>query len=133
MTLQLTLSGIPDASTVRLRYAGRHRCDAVESTLPDADLTAIAYLAASIICDQLAASYASQGEPTIMADSVNQARPEKAWAERAKAYRQLYAGLLAGQESPQLAAAAVVSFAPRDSRGRRRLTHPLPIPGGENL
>lgn len=110
---------------VRLTYSAAHVlvADPDDSTIPDEDAEAVACWAAALLCDQLAASYADNTEPTIQADRTDYTSPHKAWSERAKAYRTRYGqllgidGLSASDKPAVKAASAVADMDSTDSRG----------------
>jgi hypothetical protein len=101
---------------VRLLYTVLH----TEATIPAADLDAVADLAASKCCRQLAAAFGQTNDPTIQADSVNYRTKSgefTALANKLEAAFKSSLGLRDGDTTP--AASAVT----RSQSTRPRLTH----------
>lgn len=93
----------------------------LEADIRQADLDAVASLAAANCCDVLANIYTQSGDSTISADSVDYHSKGDEFARRAKALRQRYydhMGIKADAPQPGF---SVVTDAPAD--GRIRLTH----------
>lgn len=118
-------AGLPAGATVRLSYTRRHVLTAGQDTLPEDDREAVCCWAAAILCDQLAAWYAANGDPTIQADRVDQTSPQKAYAAQAKMLRKRYQDEIGVEEKRNVAAGTVVSHPDRNSLGGVRITHPI--------
>ena len=116
--LQLRLLTVqPTASEmVRLTYSLPH----TEATLPPVDQEAVANLAASICCRQLAQLYAATSDSTIQADVVNYRSKSSEFSSLAKALEALYERHIGG--SGASVTGAMATAAPAES-GRTRLTH----------
>lgn len=116
---------VPADDLVRLTYSSTHHLTETPDvcTIPDDDAEAVACWAAALLCDQLAATYADNTDPTIQADRADYTSPHKAWSERAKAYRARYGqllginGLSAADKPAVQAASAVADMDSTDSRG----------------
>lgn len=108
-------------AAVRLTYTTRHAVTALTDTIPLDDRDAVCCWAAARICDQFAAHYASAGEPTIQADTVQHATKSQTWAARARVYRQQYFGALGIVEAAKPSGSAVANWDSTDSRGQPRL------------
>lgn len=111
---------------MRLWYTVRHIADADTYTLPEQHTEAVASWAAAVLCEMEASRLSGKNTPTLAADSQNQQDPARAFAARAKILRQRYLDELGVDSKRAAPASADVAFTPRDSRGRTRLTHPLP-------
>lgn len=117
--------------TVRVAYSAPHQLDDTTDTIPARQREAVACYAAAWMCDQLAAEYSANTEPTIGADSVDQTAPARSYAARAKTYRARYYELLAipygvsggGASGATYVppAAATISVTPVASDGRQTL------------
>jgi hypothetical protein len=112
------LNIIPTAAeAIRVTYNGMH----TEETLPDADQDAVACLAASILCGQLAAAFGQTSDPTIQADVVN-------YRTKTDEFRRL-ADFLEGQYKEHLGimgpdtAPAAMAVSPASDDKRVRITH----------
>ncbi|MDD5276743.1 MAG: hypothetical protein PHR16_11775 [Methylovulum sp.] len=112
---------------MRIWYTVRHIASATEYTLPEQHTEAVASWAAAVLCEMEASRLSSKNAPTISADSANQQDPARAFAARAKTLRQRYLDELGVDTKRNVPASADVSFTQRDSKGRTRLTHPLPV------
>lgn len=126
--LQITLADVRSAGEiVRVSYTSMHALDEDTDSIPVADRPAVVLWAASILADQVAASYSDQTAPTIQADRVDQGSPAMLWAKRAAGWRARYYELLgipaASVSSAPSAAGTTVALQREDSRGRERLTH----------
>jgi len=111
---------------LRLWYTVRHLASDTEYTLPDPHTEAVASWAAAVLCEMEASRLSAKNNPTIAADSQNQQDPARAFAARAKTLRQRYFDELGVDTKRAAPVSADVSFTQRDSKGRTRLTHPLP-------
>lgn len=79
------------------------------TTIPDSDVDALSWLAASLCCDEIANSYAYSGNSTIAADSVDYKSKSSEFSARAKRYEGLYKAHLGLKEIDQRPAASAVS------------------------
>lgn len=102
--------------TIRVTFTGLHD----ETSLPDADIEAVANMAASLCCRQLALRYAGSSDSTIGADVVNYRSKGDEFARRAKELEKLFRDAIGIRENDTTPAAMATVAAP-DSR--RRLTH----------
>ena len=93
----------------------------LEAPLPPVDVEAVANLAASFCCGQLARHYGQTSDPTIQADVVNYRSKGDEYARRAKELEAQYKNHVGIKESDTTPAAMAVAPAPDDSRVR--LTH----------
>ncbi len=75
---------VSDGETVRVTFTVPHTLDVSTDTIPEKARAAVCYLAASIICDQLANHYATEGEPTLGADTVEHKTKSDRFRSRAK-------------------------------------------------
>jgi len=105
------------AEEVRLQYTGLHS----EATIPVNDLDAVANLAASYCCRQLAAAFAQTNDPTIQADSVNYRSKSSEFTALANKLEGLFKSYL-GIRDNDTTAAAMATAPPPDTK-RPRLTH----------
>jgi hypothetical protein len=112
------LNIIPTAEeAIRVTYNGLH----TEETLPEADQEAVASLAASICCGQLAAAFGNTSDPTIQADVVN-------YRTKTDEFRRL-ADFLEGQYKEHLgifgvdSTPAAMAVSPASEDKRLRITH----------
>jgi len=120
----MLLNGLAAGSTVRATFTARHKLDASNDTLPLRHREATAKWAASMLCDQLAAFYATEQDTTISADRVMGQSKSQAYAARAKDYRKQYLDALGVADKVNGAAGVVVSLRPQDSHGQPYLNHP---------
>lgn len=103
--------------TYRVVYTAPHVVDATDDTVPIRHRPAVAALAASYVCGQLASHYATEGAPTIGADAVDHAGKSGRFRARARDLEAEYARALgisdksAAQGSP--AGAVVKGDRPR--------------------
>ena len=87
-----------------------------EASLPESDIEAVANLAASLCCRQLAQRYAGTSDPTIGADVVNYRSKGDEFARRAKELRALFQDALGIKENDTTAAAMATVKAPARKR-----------------
>lgn len=113
-------------AVVRLTYTARHVVSGSEDTIPLDDRDAVCCWAAAKICDQFAAHYAGDSEPTINADTVQHGSKSQTWAARARAYRAQYTGHLGVAEKQVVRGSATANWDNNDSRGQPRLFGRLP-------
>jgi hypothetical protein len=115
---KLRLLDAPAATeTVRMLFTQLH----TEATLPVADSDAVANLAASLCCRQLAAAYSNTSDPTIQADVVNYRSKSGEYTRLADSLEKLYKEHL-GIKADDTTAAAMTN-APAPDSGRVRVTH----------
>ncbi len=88
------LYAITSGNKYRVHFTCLHTCTTAVSTLPDSDVKAIANLAASIACEELAMIFAGTTDPTIMADVVNYQGRSKTYSDMAKFYKDKYNEML---------------------------------------
>ena len=65
------IDSLPAAVNVRVAYSKRHAVSAILDTIPVKDREPFCKAAAAILCDQLAAIYSNNTDPTIQADTVD--------------------------------------------------------------
>jgi hypothetical protein len=75
-------SPLAAGTAIRVRYSLLHLIDSQRDTVPAPLQWGVAALAASMLCGQLAALYANQGDSTIAADSVDQKSRSELYAAR---------------------------------------------------
>lgn len=94
------------------------------ATIPDGDIDAFTWLAASLCCEDLANASVQTSDSTIAADSVNYRSKTQEFASRAKRLLQLYKEHL-GLKDDDLTtpASAVIDLDIGYPGGRERLTH----------
>lgn len=75
-----------------VRFTAPHKLGATASqnTIPDHHLDAVAHLAASVACNQLAAFYSQSADSMIQADSVNPQQKNPNYLQLSKAYKTYY-------------------------------------------
>lgn len=105
------------SAEVRLQYTTLQS----EATIPVNDLDAVANLAASYCCRQLAAAFAQTSDPTIAADSVNYRTKSGEFTALAKQLEGLFNRHLGIKDNDTTGAAMAV--APPPDSTRVRLTH----------
>lgn len=90
------LNAVPAGEVLRVGFTAPHVLTASPDTctIPAGHFEAVACWAAALLCDQLAAAYADNTDPTIAVDRVDYTSPSRTWAGRAKAYRERYAQLV---------------------------------------
>lgn len=82
--------------TARVTFTAAHRLSAFDDTVPAADCAAVAYLAASLLLEQLAVATAGDTDSTIPADAVDHKTTSDRYAARARAARKIYDDHLGG-------------------------------------
>ncbi len=110
-------------AVARITFSAPHVLTESADSIPLLDREAVVCWAASLLCDQLAASYATNSDATIQADRVDHTSPSRTWSKQAGIYRQRYFDLLGIDPKLVVAAGAVVNLDMSDSRGRPRQTH----------
>lgn len=117
------VSAIASGQTVRATIRVPHVLSVTTDTLPTDDHEPVASYAAALLLEQLATLYASDGDSTIQADSVDHRSKADVYRSLARAARQRYFDALGIDPKRQQAAGVAVNLALPDSRGRDRLTH----------
>lgn len=116
---------VAENAVFRCTYTLPQVLDGETDTLPAYDREAVCCWAAALLCEQLAAAYSANTQPTIRADSVDQQSQARNYALRADKLRQRYFDALGVNPKKTVAAGVDVSFAGHNSLGGQRLTHPL--------
>lgn len=78
----------------RVHYTALHALTTAATTLPENDFKAIANLAASFACEQLAAIFAGTTDPTITSDVVDYKGKGQGFSNLAKIYQEKYNKML---------------------------------------
>lgn len=104
---------------VRLTYTRGHTLDGSTDTIPDADMHAVASLAASVLCGQLARYYAQESESSINADVVDRKTKAETYRSFERDLRVQFERHLGIDTSKAVAAGVVV--APSQPHERTRL------------
>jgi hypothetical protein len=95
------------------------------STIPDGDVAAFCYLAASLCLESLANMFAQTSDPTIAADSVNYRTKSYEFTKRAKQLRDIYKEHMGiKDDDTTVAASASTELKIGYPGGVDRLTHP---------
>lgn len=113
----------PPAATVRLTYTALHVVDDAIDTVPEIHRNAVACLAASMLCGQLANYYATEGEPTLGADVSDPASKTDKFRARARDLAAQYAAAVGTSGKRNVSAGAVTNMRGTDSCGRQRIFH----------
>lgn len=122
--LQLPIS-TNDGDSLRVSYTAAHLLDDVDDTVPAKHRQAVASLAASIVCGELASWYASESDPAISADTVNRSTKSATWRARSKDLAGVYDSVVGAPQSERTKPASVtVELPSRDAHGHSRLFHP---------
>lgn len=122
--LRLVLSLLA-GDEVRLTYTAPHLLDDATSTIPDRHWRPLACLAAADLCDQLANYFATEGMPTIGADTVDHQSKTDKFTRRARDYRAQYVAAVGSAPADRnKGASATVQLPSRDSLGNPRIFHP---------
>ncbi|MFZ5530298.1 MAG: hypothetical protein ACOY4U_04510 [Pseudomonadota bacterium] len=119
--------GFSAGAVARCTYTIKHVLSANTDTIPLQHREVVACLAASCLCEQLAALYSGDGDSTIQADNVNHQSKAQEFSARARSLRKRYFDELGIDPRRAVAAGAVVDLSFRDSRGQPRLSHPLRV------
>ncbi len=119
------MAGAVAGDTLRLSFTGAHALTTTSDTIPSKHRYAVACLAASDLCGQLAAYYANEGAPTLPADTVDHKGKSERWRARARDLAAEFTRVV-GVPQSERARPASVDVAPprRDSLGRKRFFHP---------
>ncbi|MEO5626928.1 MAG: hypothetical protein ABIQ70_13045 [Dokdonella sp.] len=119
------LGGIADGETVRLAYTAAHALEVGTDTIPAQHRRAVAALAGSDLCGQLAAQYSNESAPTISADTVDHKGKSDRWRARSRDLMAEYTRVVGSAPSERTKPASVdVPLVRTDSLGGRRLFHP---------
>lgn len=112
--------GLSVGEPYEVTYTAPHLVDADEDTVPTHHRYAVACLAAAIVCGQLAAHYATEGAPTIGADSADHQGKTERFRARKRDLEAEFARHLGISDKPptQGAAAGVVVGGDRRRPGR---------------
>jgi len=111
--------------SVRLTYTAAHLVDDADDTVPTKHANAVASLAASWLCGQLASYYAGESEATIGADTVDRKTKSDRWRTRARDLLAVYTASVGSAPSDRTKGASAVKQLQRtDALGNRRLFHP---------
>ncbi|HEY4145173.1 hypothetical protein [Pinirhizobacter sp.] len=117
----ITLTG----DVLRITYTAVHLVDGADDTVPPAHRQAVASLAASNLCGQLASYYSSELESTISADAVNYKDKAQRFRQRAKDLEADFTEVVGDAPSDRnKAASATVALERRNALGGHRLFHP---------
>jgi hypothetical protein len=110
---------------VRVSYTGGHVLDATQTTIPSRHVHAVAAFAASILCGQLSAYYATEGAPTLQADTVDHQGKTERYRNRARDLAAEYTRTVgAAQPERQRPGMAEVAIPGQSSLGGRPMFHP---------
>jgi hypothetical protein len=121
--LQLPLD-VAAGEILRIGYTTQHTVDGSTDTVPAKHRHAVACLAGSILCGQLAAYYATEGAPLIGADISDHVGKTERFRARKRDLEAEYIRTLGVPEKPVTAAAgAVAHMESTDSQGNGRLFH----------
>jgi len=123
---QIELPVVLDAGELlRVTYTGAQLVDAVDDTVPRHHRQAVASLAASFLCLQLASYYATEGEPTIAADTVDYKTKSDRFRALAKDYAAAFTRVVGDTPSDRAQGASVtVQLERPDALGNGRMFHP---------
>lgn len=117
-------SSLPAAARVRATFTVRQVVSSTEDTIPVDHREPVARYAAALLCDQLAAFYASDSDPTIGVDRAQGQTRSQAYAARARDYRKAYLDAVGVEDKAAAPACAVATLKARDSDGGARFFHP---------
>lgn len=121
----LLLAELPLGDTVRLTFSAAHQLDATIDTVPAAHRRAVAALAGSDLCGQLAAHYSNESAPTIGADTVDHQGKSLRWRNRSRDLAAEYSRIVGPAPNDRaVPASAEVVLPGRNTLGGRRLFHP---------
>lgn len=121
--LQLPID-VAAGEILRIVYTTQHTVDGSNDTVPAKHRHAVACLAGSILCGQLAAYYATEGAPLIGADISDHVGKTERFRARKRDLEAEYIRTLGVPEKPVTAAAgAVAHMEGTDSQGNGRLFH----------
>lgn len=121
----LLLISLLAGDVVRVSYTGAHVLDNTTDTLPGHHRRAVACLAAADLCGQLSAHYATEGAPTLSADTVDHTGKSERFRSRSRDLASEYTRVVGTPRAEaQKPACAVVDVGSQDSLGGRPLFHP---------
>lgn len=110
---------------LRITYTGDHLVDDTDDTVPLRHRQAVASLAASFLCVQLASYYATEGEPTIAADTVDYKNKSDRFRALGKDLAAGYGRIVGSAPSDRMKPASVTVATERNNAlGGRRMFHP---------
>lgn len=110
---------------LRITYTAEQLVDATDDTVPVRHRQAVASLAASYLCAQLASYYATEGEPSIAADTVDYKTKSDRFRALAKDLAAAYTRVVGAAPSDRTKGASVtVQLERNDALGNRRMFHP---------
>lgn len=112
---------LASGKTARLTYTSAHALDATST--PDADLYAVAALAAALAARRLAAVYAQTGDTSIAADTVNYRSKSQEYLALARRLEQDYENLLGTDPERSAPASSRTGTWRGTTAGGGRLTH----------
>ncbi|MDY7033990.1 MAG: hypothetical protein SVY10_19015 [Thermodesulfobacteriota bacterium] len=116
---------LSDAPSATESFRVTHTALRDATTIPDADIDALACLAASLCCDDLANAFAQVSNSTFGADSVDHRSISDRFASRAKKLMALYKDHMGIRDDASVPPASAVKDLDRDYPwGEDRLTHP---------
>lgn len=122
--LDLPIS-VAAGESIRIGYTTDHQVDATTDTVPARHRQAVASLAASILCGQLASYYATEGDPTIAADTVDYKDKSQRFRLRARDLAAVFDAAVGSAPADRVkAASATVALERSNALGGRRLFHP---------
>lgn len=111
--------------SVRITFTGAHRLDADSDTIRPGHRQAVAALAASMLCGQLASYYAGESESSISADTVDRKNKSDLWRARSRDLAAEYSKVVGPAPSARKqGASATVQLTRPNSLGGRRMFHP---------
>lgn len=117
---------VPNGDAVRVTYTAPHVLDNSTDTIPPKHVRAVACLAASDLCGQLQAYYASESMPTIGADVSDHQGKSERYRTRSRDLLALYNSIVGTPPADRVKAASATASPERtDSLGRPRLFHPV--------
>lgn len=110
---------------LRVTYTAAHSLSTAGTSVPARHWRPLACLAAADLCDQLAGYYATEGAPSIGADTVDHQSKTEKFRRLARDYRSQYTQAVGSAPSDRnRPGSAQVALPSRDSLGGRRLFHP---------
>lgn len=115
------VDGLAAGAEVRSTYTTRHILTALADTIPDKEREPFACLAASVLCDQLAAFYSNRSDSTIQADTVDYQSQAREYRAQAKTYYAKYLNKLGLQEKRSVSSGEVVQLKRDNSFGGPRM------------
>lgn len=117
---------VQNGDTVRVTFTAPHVLDNSIDTIPAKHARAVACLAAADLCGQLQSYYASEGMPTISADSADHQGKSDRYQKRRRDLLAEYNTIVGTPPADRVKPASAVASPERtDSLGRQRLFHPV--------